>query len=262
MKRGMVIGVVLIGVFLAGCFLAYGAVSSNGMCPGSGTLQHKVWKGTVAEVLHGGGYAYIRVKERSKESVWVALTSAKVKVGDEVELSGKDVMVMRNFHSSSVNRDFKTVLFASRMRVNGAWIPSKEGNPHHSMGSFHGGSPHGGLDGQIAFPLPNSIPKPKGGLTIAEVYQQADELNGKEVAVRGKVLKYLSNIMGKNWLHVADGSGKDGRAEITVTTQEQVEPGDTVFITGKLSADKNLGYGYFYKAIIEDARVKVEKRAH
>ena len=93
---------------------------------------------------------------------------------------------------------------------------------------------------------------------MAQLYQKAKELDGKEVTVRGKVVKYLPNIMGKNWLHVADGSGENGKAQVTVTTQATVKPGDVVLVKGKLAANKDFGYGYFYRAIIEDAQVKVE----
>ena len=38
------------------------------------------------------------------------------------------------------------------------------------------------------------------------VKAQKDSLSGSQVVVRGKVVKFNANIMGKNWLHVRDGT--------------------------------------------------------
>ena len=249
-------------------------------------------KGMAHEVINSGGYTYVQVKGEEGQ-VWVALPPIQVKKGDRVEVAPDDAMVMRDFKSRSLNRTFKEILFATRARVNGKWEPSEGGssgvsgsmggagassmapsfqlpgekkapatsNPHSGMGTagaFHGGSPHGGMGFELPFPPKGSIKPPRGGYTVAQLYRNAKALTGKVVAVRGKVIKFLPGIMGKNWLHVADGSGEDGKAQITVTTQATVKPGDVVVVKGKLATDKDFGYGYFYKAIIEDAQVKVE----
>jgi hypothetical protein len=104
------------------------------------------------------------------------------------------------------------------------------------------------------------IAKAEGGQTVAEVYAGKDALAGKSVAVRGKVVKVNTGIMGKNWLHVRDGSGADGTNDLTVTTKSATMPkvGDTVLVTGIVVLDKDFGMGYQYPVIVEDAEVKVE----
>jgi len=246
-------------------------------------------KGVAKEVINSGGYTYVAVQGEKGET-WVALPPLQVKKGDQVEVASGDAMVMKDFKSRSLNRTFQEILFATRARVNGKVEPGGSGfhggssqgqgkamapsfqlpgekkasgasNPHAGLGSFHGGaSPHGSMGFTVDFPPKGSIKPPQGGYTVAQIYQKAKELKGKEVTVRGKVIKYLPNIMGKNWLHVADGSGENGKAQITVTTQATVKPGDVVVVKGKLAADKDFGYGYFYKAIIEDAQVTVEAK--
>ncbi len=256
---------------------------------------HPLWaqegvKGVAKEVINSGGYTYLNI-QTDKGETWVALPPVNVKKGDRVEVASDDAMVMENFKSRSLNRTFSRILFATKVRVNGKvepsggefhggssqgagrvmapdfQLPGEKGqkkvatNPHEGMGTkgaFHGGSPHGGMGFEVPFPPKGSIKPPKGGYTVAQLYQKAKELDGKEVTVRGKVVKYLPGIMGKNWLHVADGSGEDGKAQVTVTTQATVKPGDVVLVKGKLAANKDFGYGYFYKVIIEDAQVKVE----
>lgn len=104
----------------------------------------------------------------------------------------------------------------------------------------------------------SKIVKPKDGKTVQEIYQEKAKLNGKRVTLRGKVVKYSAAIMGKNWLHLRDGTGKAPANDLTVTTQAQAKVGDMVLIEGVVTLDKDLGSGYKYDVIIEDAKVKVE----
>lgn len=104
----------------------------------------------------------------------------------------------------------------------------------------------------------SKIVKPKDGKTVQEVYQEKAKLNGKRVTLRGKVVKYSAAIMGKNWLHLRDGTGKDPTNDLTVTTQAKAKVGDTVLVEGTVALDKDLGAGYKYDVIIEEAKVKIE----
>jgi hypothetical protein len=65
--------------------------------------------------------------------------------------------------------------------------------------------------------------------------------------------------MGKNWLHVRDGSGAEGTNDLTVTTAGAMpNVGDTVVVTGPVVLNKDFGMGYQYDVLIEDAQVTVE----
>jgi hypothetical protein len=64
--------------------------------------------------------------------------------------------------------------------------------------------------------------------------------------------------MGKNWLHIKDGTGAEGKNDLVVTTNDTAKIGEVVMVTGKLQFDKDLGSGYFFPVIVEDAKVKVE----
>jgi hypothetical protein len=103
------------------------------------------------------------------------------------------------------------------------------------------------------------IEKAEGGKTVAEVFAEKDQLAGANVVVRGKVVKTNAGVMGKNWLHVRDGSGAEGTNDLTVTTASVLpEVGSTVVVSGPLTLDKDFGMGYRYDVIIEDAEVTVE----
>lgn len=108
----------------------------------------------------------------------------------------------------------------------------------------------------------SGIAKPEGGQTIAEVFADKDQLEGKTVVVRGKVVKVNANIMGKNWLHLRDGSGEEGSNDLTITTTGVLPTvGDTVVVTGPLGLNRDFGMGYKYPVIIEDGEVTVEAAA-
>jgi hypothetical protein len=99
------------------------------------------------------------------------------------------------------------------------------------------------------------IPPAPGGQSVADVWAKRAALAGKTVVVRGKVVKFLAGIMGRNWIHLQDGTGtaKDGSNDITVTTDAQAKPGDVLTATGTLAIDKDFGAGYKYGAIVEGA---------
>jgi len=105
----------------------------------------------------------------------------------------------------------------------------------------------------------SGIAKAEGGRTVAELFAAKAELAGQEVLVRGRVVKSNPNVMGKNWLHIRDGSGGEGTNDLTVTTSGAApQVGDTVLVKGKVALDRDLGMGYRYEVIVEDAELTVE----
>jgi hypothetical protein len=94
--------------------------------------------------------------------------------------------------------------------------------------------------------------------SVAEVVTQAQTLKDKPVVVQGKVVKYNTGIMGKNWIHLRDGSGKegDGSNDILVTTLSNTQVGAVIKVSGTVHTDKDFGAGYAYKVLIEDASLK------
>jgi hypothetical protein len=88
---------------------------------------------------------------------------------------------------------------------------------------------------------------------LAEVFADKDQLAGQPVVFRGKVVKTNPNIMGKNWLHVRDGSGAEGTNDLTVTTASgDAKMGDVVLVEGTAAADRDFGSGYRYEVLLEE----------
>jgi hypothetical protein len=98
--------------------------------------------------------------------------------------------------------------------------------------------------------------------TVAEVVTKATALKDKPVQVSGKVVKFNAGIMGKNWVHLRDGSGQDANQsnDILVTTAAQAKVGEVVTVAGVVRNDKDFGSGYTYKVMIEDATLKAANK--
>jgi len=94
--------------------------------------------------------------------------------------------------------------------------------------------------------------------SVGECFEQGKELNGKPVRVRGKVMKISRMIMGKNWLHIQDGTGNPlhNHHDLVVTTTEDPGEGKVVTIEGTLAADRDFGAGYRYDVLVEDAKIE------
>jgi hypothetical protein len=231
---------------------ADGAPETPGAAPANAIIA------PVAETMDAGGYTYVKV-EKDGEAVWAAGPQTALEVGDVVTIA--TVMPMPNFHSAALERDFELLYF-----VNG-FTPDAGGHGGHGggMGGMGGMGAMGGTPaGEHPAPSPaadvdlSGIARAEGGHTVAEIHAAGPELAGETVRVRGRVVKYLPGIMGRNWLHVRDGSGAEGTNDLTVTTEGFAQVGDLVLIEGALSTDKDFGAGYRYDVIVEDAAVTKE----
>lgn len=205
-------------------------------------------KGKVLETMDVESYTYARLKTDSGET-WAAVPKTKIEKGATIEIANP--MVMDGFESKSLKRKFDHIIFGSL--TNGKEATETD-NPH-GMGMSGGGSKLG--------PVPFSkikIAKAEGieGHTIAEIYAQKTDLKGKSVAVRGKVVKYTPGVMGANWIHLRDGTGSESanNFDLTASSNDTTKVGDTVVVKGTLATDKDLGAGYFYPALVENAKVQ------
>jgi hypothetical protein len=98
------------------------------------------------------------------------------------------------------------------------------------------------------------IEAPKNGVSIASILKNPKTYEGKSVIVKGKITKYTSGVMGKNWVHIQDGTEYNGKFEIVITTLAELKDGDTATFEGLITLNKDLGYGYFFEVLMEDAK--------
>jgi len=92
----------------------------------------------------------------------------------------------------------------------------------------------------------------EGCIRLTDLFSGKKSFEGKEIKVTGKVVKYNSEIMGKNWVHIQDGSEFEGEFDLTITTSGEVALGEVVTFSGKIALDRDFGYGYKYAILMED----------
>jgi hypothetical protein len=223
-----------------------------GRC-GDATPAAAGWTGTVVETTNAASYTYVRV-DTGKEKIWAAAAQFRVKVGDKVTVPAG--MPMKDFQSKTLNRTFDTIYFVGAISAPGAGQAAQA-----AAQNAHAG-PHGKLGSSPAVALDFSgLKKAEGGMTVAEILAGKKASQGKAVRVRAKVVKYNAQIMNRNWVHLQDGTGAPGANDLTVTTADTAKVGDTVLVNGKLSLNKDFGYGYKYEVLLEDAKLSIEKGA-
>lgn len=200
-----------------------------------------VWNGTVVETMNSAGYTYVLL-DTGSDKIWVVATETAVKVGERVSVPRG--MVMKDFVSKTLNRSFDEIYFVEGIYPEGA-APKAGGLVQDTSSNSRT---------VVADAHVKPLAKVEGGYTVKEILARSATLRGKNVKVRGRVVKFVPHIMGTNWMHIQDGTG----ADLTVTTNDSFAKGDQVIVEGVLSVNKDFGAGYVYPAIIEKATVTKE----
>jgi hypothetical protein len=219
-------------------------------------------QGKILERIDAPPYSYLKLST-AKGEAWAAVPKTELNKGADVTVL--NAMPMAGFESKTLNRKFETIYFGS---LAGA-APVAEARPMAGAGA----APMGGLEGAPPNMAAQHASVAKGpadvgdvkvakaagadARTVAEVHAQKAALKEKSVTVQGKVVKYNAGIMGKNWLHLRDGSGKADASDndLTVTSQDVAKVGDVVTVKGVVRTDKDFGAGYAYPVIVEDAKI-------
>ncbi len=231
---------------LAAALLAAASVSVQAMPPAAAGASDAppgaTIKGEVLESQSVQNYTYLRLKT-SKGETWAAVPmSTALKKGQQVTLI--NAIEMENFESKTLKRKFDRILFAGIDGPNAKAAPAA---------SAHGAAP------KSIVPVPK-LAKAAGtdGRTIAEVVAGKAALKDKTVTIHAQVVKVSSGILGKNWLHLQDGSGSaaSGNHDIVVTTTDNAAVGDIVNASGIVHTDVDLGSGYKYAVLVEGAKLR------
>jgi len=201
---------------------------------GTGPITENDVSGTVVETMSSGGYTYAKL-ERGGSQAWVAGPETPLAVGAKVGQTRGSLMTA--FRSDTLKRTFDQIYFVA------------------SLTPIAGG----GAAPAVTIAAPNApvgkIEPAKGGTTIAAIFAGKATLTGKPVVVRGKVVKVNNGILGKNWLHIQDGTGAAGTNDLIVTTAATVTKDDVVTVRGNIATNKDFGAGYAYAVMIEDATI-------
>lgn len=210
------------------------------------SAQKEILSGTVQFTKVEGKYTYIQLQQAGKE-VWVAASDFDVTVGDEIEYAGG--VQMYDFHTKALDRTFDEILFLTNIRKK----PEAKSILQSEMPNDDNHRNLVSAQPVVAAPAPGEVVKSEAELSIAQLFAQRSAMAGKVVSVRGKVLKVSNNILGKTWVTLSDGTGTAPDDKLLVTTLQEIEIGATLSATGKVKTNIDLGMGYAYKVVLEDA---------
>lgn len=184
----------------------------------------------VLEVLPTDKYVYLKVNEGPDE-YWIATGKQAVHVGSKYFY--REGLLKTNFESKEYNRVFDKVYLVSKL------VPE-----NHAKETV------------TSRPTSKNITKAQGSMTIKDFVEQASSLNGKEVQLTGECTKLNANIMGRNWIHLKDGTMDD--YDLVITSDQAIPEGHIVTLKGTVGLNRDFGSGYNYDILIENASIARE----
>jgi len=208
--------------------------------------------GPVLETMNASNYTYVRVKTDGGRRVG-ASGEFKVAVGDRVTLALE--MPMENFHSETLKRDFPLIYFTTRIGPEGQAPPRDAG---HDVGARDGGRGASrrrrGLAGDRADSARSGRDDCRQGVGRPESPGRQDRDRAR------KVVKFNGGILGRNWIHIQDGTGAaaDGTNDLLVTSDAAANVGDVITVTGTVAVDKDFTAGYAYAVLVEGAKIELK----
>lgn len=242
MRSLFVILVVLVG--FSGC------VKKNKVPTAQNSANPAMHEVKVAEVIQTSNYTYLKVSDNGAEN-WLAVTSQEATVGEVYYYD--QALEMKNFNSKELKRTFETIYFVQGLSKQP--ITAAAASPA-GMGAM-GGDMAAKHTGKIALEKKAgiTIAPAAGSISIAQLYADKDKYSGKTIKIKGQVVKINEQVMGKNWIHIQDGSGDSGNFDLAVTTLDGMKMDDVVTFEGTITLNKDFGAGYFYELIMEDAKL-------
>ncbi len=205
----------------------------GGAAAGGHSGGHNV---VVEEVLNTEKYSYLNVTENG-EKFWIAIPRMEVEIGGTYHYT--DALLKHNFESKEYDRVFETIYLVSDIHAHS----DESDTAAHGAGDS-GTESQGGVDVEHA----------EGSIQLDELFANKEEYKDKTVQVTGKCVKVNQMIMGRNWVHIQDGSGEG--LDLTITTMENVQLNEVVTFEGVIALNKDFGAGYKYDIILEQAKLK------
>ena len=204
--------------------------TGNSQPPSGG---HKV---VVEEVLNTEKYTYMSVSEEGKKH-WIAIPKNDIKVGETYHYTGG--LLKKNFYSREYDRVFETIYLVSKIWKENAKSSALEAAVERTKAGAS-------LNVKVG-----KIKPVEGAITIAELFKNKEKYSNQKVKITGKCVKVNPKIMGRNWIHLQDGSGEE--LDLTITTQQDIPLGIVLTLEGTIALDKDFGAGYRYDIIMEGA---------
>ena len=232
--------------------------------------ESNVLSGSVLETMAASQYTYLRLATANGE-IWTAVPSATVAVGAQVTIENASRMVA--FKSTTLKRTFDVIYFGT-LAQGGAQKQAKPGfspadaldqadedqelPPGHPDIGGQTASPHGQTPTAASPAVAAVAVTPAVGSNaraIAQLATQQAQLVGKRVRIRGQVTKVTAGVQGRTFFHLRDGNPSDpGPAtDLIVTSDATPERGQIATFEGTLRTDADVGIGFKYPILLENA---------
>ena len=190
----------------------------------------------VKEILPTAKYVYLKVNENDEE-FWIATRKQNINIGETYFYKGG--LLKTNFESKEHSKIFEKIyLVTSLVKAN------------------HGGNTElDKLQTEQSINKNNATSTKKivvksGSIKISELVENFKKYEGKIIQLSGKCIKINPNIMGRNWIHIQDGS-KDNY-DLVITSNTFVKEGSMITIKATVTLNKDFGAGYKYNLILEN----------
>lgn len=239
-------------VFIALTFMLFACNSTTtetshnaaGTAKTASSAMHKI---IVEEVLQTSSYTYLFASQENQK-VWIAIPKREVAIGETYYYKGG--MEMIDFKSKELDRTFEHILFVEGISKTPVEMKrTKAAQAAANMQKPAGSKP--AARGVIA-----KIDHKADETSLAQIFADPNSFANKTINVRGTVVKVNENIMGKNWLHIQDGTEYKGLYDLVITTNAQVKMGSVIGVKGTIFLNKDFGSGYTYDVIMENATVE------
>jgi hypothetical protein len=206
--------------------------------PDVSRAMHKV---VISEVIPGSKYVYVLVEENGRQ-FWISTAKKELNTGETYYYT--ESILKTAFESKEHNRIFDTLYLVTEL------VSASHGEQMHGFSTEGADKEQLEIVRQSIASEQDSTSEFAGRIRISDLVDDPEKYEGKKVELKGLCSKVNPGIMGRNWLHLQDGS-KDSY-DLVITTDEIVEKGSQITIRGVVKLHVDLGSGYVYPILVEN----------
>ncbi|MEO1010986.1 MAG: GW dipeptide domain-containing protein [Bacteroidota bacterium] len=199
----------------------------------------------VTEVLPASRYTYAKVREDDTE-FWIATGKMEIKVEETYYYRGG--LRRTDFESKEHNRIFDEIYLVSNLVSKAAHTTVAKAGSRDRIDLAEEGVPKKDIPTHSEKGITH-----KGLVTIAELVRNPKMYEGHSVEISGTCTKVNTGIMGRNWLHLKDGSKDD--YDLVVTSNAIVPAGTEISLRALVVLNRDFGAGYSYDVLLENGIV-------
>jgi hypothetical protein len=203
---------------------------------------HKV---KVIEVLPTDKYVYLNVEEEGEDTYWIATRKQEINKGESYFYRGG--LLKTQFESKEYNRIFDKIFLVSNI------VPANHssGAVKSSQRQSTSGQTNNATMATSKSALSDAVKE--ASTSISELVNNKEAYEGQKVQLSGMVTKVNPNIMGRNWIHLKDGSMDN--YDLVITSSVAIPEGHEVSLVGIVTLDRDFGAGYSYDLLVENAEL-------